>query len=97
MGEFCFGKSLRKRPENKVKVLFYETNFEVGYINRKQHIWSHYKIITKFGPKKWVRLVLGKVYENCTKIKEKSYFMKLTSKKVISPRNHLFGPITRKE
>ena len=69
MGEFCFGKSSRKLPKNKARVLFYETYFEVGNINRKPHIRSHYKKITKFGPKKWVSLVLGKVYENRPKIK----------------------------
>ena len=95
MAEFCFGKTLRKLPENKGKVLFYETYFEVGNINRKPLIWSHYKIITKFGPKKWVSLVLGKVYENYPKIKKKCYFTKPTSKRVISTRNHLFGPIIR--
>ena len=61
MGEFCFGKSLQKLPKNKGKVLFYETFFEVDNINQKPLIWSHYKIIMKFGQKKWVSLVLGKV------------------------------------
>ena len=50
------------------------------------------KIITKFGQKKWASFVLGKVYENYPKIKEKSYFKKLTSKRVISTGNPLFGP-----
>ena len=93
MGEFCFGKSLRKLPKNSGKVLFYETYFEVANINRKPFIWSHYKIITKFGWKKWVSFVLGKVNENCPKINENSYFSKPTSKRIISIGNHLFGPI----
>ena len=40
--------------------------------------------------KKWVSLVLGKVYENCQKIKKRCYFTRLTSKIVILTRNHLF-------
>ena len=52
MGEFCFGKSARKRPENKGKVLFYETYIEVGNINRKPLIWTHYKIIPNCGREK---------------------------------------------
>ena len=39
--------------------------------------------------------VLGKVYENYAKKKEKCYFIKLTSKRVISSGKHLFGPIIR--
>ena len=33
-------------------MLFYETCFEESNINRKTNIWSQYKIITKFRPKK---------------------------------------------
>ena len=95
MGEFVFCQSALKLPENQGKVLFYETYFEVGNINRKPLIWPHYKIITKFGPKKWVSLVLGKVPENCPNIKEKSYFTKPTLNWVISTGNHLFDPIIR--
>ena len=40
-------------------------------------------IIKKFGQKKWVGLVLGIVYKNCPKMKEKCYFKKFTSKRVI--------------
>ena len=57
--------------------------------------FSKDKILTKFGYKKLVSLVLGKVYENCIKIKEKRYFTKLTSKSVISTGNPLFGPKIR--
>ena len=71
-----------KMSENYRKVVFYETYFEESNINQKLLIWSQDKIITKFGPKKWVRLVLGKVYDNCTKIKEKYNFKKLTSKSI---------------
>ena len=35
---------------------------------------------------------MGKVYKNNPKIKENCYFMKLTSKRVISAENALFGP-----
>ena len=38
---------------------------------------------------------MGKVYENGTKIKKKCYFMKLTSKRVISISNLLFDPKIR--
>ena len=76
-------------------MLFYEIYFEEGNINQKPLIWSHYKIVKKFGSKKWVSLVLGKVYKNCLKIKEKFYFTKLTSKRVIPTTNHLFGPSIR--
>ena len=75
-------------------MLFYETYFELGNITPKPLIWSHYKIITNFGQKKWVCFVLGEVFENCPKIK-KSYFTKPTSKKVKSIGNHIFGPIKR--
>ena len=74
MGEFSFGQSLQKLPKNKGKVLFDETYFELSNINGKPLIWSHYKIITKFEPKKLVSSVLGKLYENCLKIKEKVLF-----------------------
>ena len=47
-------------------------------------IWSHDKIIMKFGQNKLVSLVLGKEFENCLKIKEKYYLMKLTSKSNIN-------------
>ena len=40
-------------------------------------------------------MVLGKVYENCTKIKEKCYFKKLTFNRVISTGNLLFEPQDR--
>ena len=70
----------------------FETDFEMNNINWKPLIWSEAKIITKFGPKKWVGMYLAKVYENCPKTKEKCCFMKLTSKKVISTGIPLFGP-----
>ena len=76
-------------------MLFYKTYFKESNINWKPLIWSKYKIITKFEPKKWASLVLGKVYKNCPKIKKKFYFTKLTSKRVISTGNHLFGPNIR--
>ena len=73
-------------------MLFYETYFVEGNINRKPIIWSHYKIITIFGPKERAILFLGKVYEKGPKIKKNCYFTKPTSKKVISTENNLFGP-----
>ena len=77
-------------------MLFYETQFEQSNINRKPRIWSQDKIITKFRKrKKFASLALGKVYENCPKNKEKCYMMKLTSKRVISIENPLFGPKVR--
>ena len=68
MGEFGFGQSVRKLPENYGKVLFYETNFEDSNINQKPLIWSHNKIITKFGKKKngWVWF-----WAKCTKTARK--------------------------
>ena len=74
MGAFGFGQSVRKQPEKEEKVLFYETYIKESNINRKPLIWSHDKKITKFGPKKWVSLVLGKKYETCPKIKKKVLF-----------------------
>ena len=41
------------------------------------------------------RIFLGKVYENCMKIKEKYYFKNLTSKRVISTGDPVFGPKIR--
>ena len=48
MGEFGFGQTVRKLPENKGKVLSQETFFEESNINRKPLILSKYKIITNF-------------------------------------------------
>ena len=64
-------------------MLYYETYFEENNMNQKLIIWSQDKIITIICHKKWGSLVLGKVYENCLKINEKCYFMKVTSKRVI--------------
>ena len=83
MSESGFGQSVRKLSENYRKMLFYETYFEESLINQKPLIWSKDKILTKLGQTKWASLALEKVYENCTKIKEKLYFSKLTSKRVI--------------
>ena len=94
-GVCYFGQSVRKLHENYGIVLFYETYSEVGIISQNPLVWSHYKIVTKFRPKKWVSFVLEKVYENCPKIKKKCYFTKPNSKWVISTGNHLFGPIKR--
>ena len=71
-------------------MLFYETYYEISNISQKPLILSEDKIITKFGQKKWVSSVLGKVYENCPKIKKKFYFMVFTPNRVISTRNPLF-------
>ena len=65
MGEFGFWQSVRKMPENLVKVLFYETCFEESNINRKPLIW--YKIKMKFEQKKGRVWFLAK----CTKIVRK--------------------------
>ena len=92
-GRFCFWQRVRKLLENYGKALFYETYIKESNINRKHLIWSNDKIITKFWAKKWVSLVLGKVHENFLKRKEKSYFTKLASKRVISTGNHLFSPM----
>ena len=83
MGEFGFGQSVRNCPKIKEKMLFYETYFEKSNMNLKPFIWSDDKMRPKFGPKKWVSFILGKVYENYLKIKEKYYFTKPTSKRVI--------------
>ena len=45
--------------------------------------------------KKWVSLVLSKVYENYPNIKEKCYFTKLTSERVRSTENLIFGPLDK--
>ena len=90
MGYFGFWQSVRKLLENCKKKLFKETYFEENNIDRKPLIWAD-KIVMKFGPKKWVSLVLGKKNKNCPKIKKMYYFTKLTSKRVISIGNHLFG------
>ena len=76
-------------------MLFYETYFEESNINQKSFICSQDKLIKKYGQKKWACLVLCKVYENCTKIKEKCYFKNHTLKRVISTGNSLFGPKIR--
>ena len=71
MGEFGFRQTVQKLPKNYEKVLFCETYFEKSNIYRKPLISFHDKIVMKFGPKIWVSLVLRKVYENSSKIKEK--------------------------
>ena len=76
-------------------MLFYERNFKESNIYQKQLICSKYKIIMKYGKKKWGSLISAKVYENNPKIKKKFYFKKLTSKRVLLTRNHLFGPMIR--
>ena len=70
MGKLDFGQSVRKLPEIREKVLFWETNFEVSNINWKLLFWSHDLIITNFGQKKCVSLVLGKVHENCPNLRK---------------------------
>ena len=95
MVEFGFEQSVRKLPQIEEKDLFYEIYFKEINIHWNPLIWFQDKMITKFGQSKWVRLVLGKVYENRPKIKKKSYFTKLILKRVISIGNHLFGPKIR--
>ena len=89
------GKVYKNCTKSKEKRFFYENYFEESNITKKPLIWSQDKKIMKFGQKKMASLVLGKVYENNTKIKEKCYFMKLTSKRIILIRNHLFDPNIR--
>ena len=74
-------------------MLFYKTYLEKSNINQKLLIWSKDKITKKCGKKKLASFVLGKVYDNCSKVKEKCYFTKPTSKRVIYTGNHLFGPM----
>ena len=57
-----------------------ETYFEMSNIDWKPLIWSQHMIVMKFGQKKWVSLVSGKVYENYLNFKKKCYFAKLTLK-----------------
>ena len=84
MGEFGFAQSLRKQNENEGKMLLDKTYYEESNINRKPLIWSQDKIITKFGQKKWARLVLAKVCDICSKVRVKCYLTKLILKRVIS-------------
>ena len=92
---FVLGKVYENYPKIEEKFYFTKLTWKSN-INQKPIIWSRDKIMTKFGQKKkWMNLVLDKVFENCTKIKEKCNFMKLTSKGVISIENHLFGLKTR--
>ena len=58
-----------KTNRNLSKNVIYKTF--ICNINQKLIIWSQGNIITKFGQKKYVSLVLGKVYENYPKFKEK--------------------------
>ena len=87
---FVLGKMYKNCLKLRKRVIWWNLLRESN-INRKSLISSHDKITTKFGQKKWVSLVLGKVYENCTKIRIKCYLSKLTSKSVISIGNPLFG------
>ena len=77
MVECCFGKSLRKLSENKGKVLFYETYFEVDNINLKQLIWSHYRIIMKFRQKNIDEFLLGKSLRKLPENKGKVLFYEI--------------------
>ena len=90
MGEFGFRQSVRKQTENCRKVLFYESYFEESHINQKPLIWSHDKIIMKFGLKKLGSFGFHKLYKKSPKIRKKYYFTKLMSKRVISTGNYLF-------
>ena len=77
------------------KVLYYKIYFEESNINQKPLIWFKDKIIVKCGQKKLASFVLGKVYENCAKIKKMCNFKKLTSKRVTSNEILLFCPKIR--
>ena len=48
-GEFGFGQSVQKVPENYGKLLFCETYFEEWNITWEPLIWSDNEIITKLG------------------------------------------------
>ena len=73
------------------KSVFLRNLPRIELYQRKPHILFQDKIILKFGQNKWERLVLGKVYEYYSKIKEKWYFTKLSFKRVISICNPIFG------
>ena len=76
-GEFRFGQSVRNCTKIKEKCYLTKLTWK-SKINQKPLIWFQDKIITKFEQKKKVSFVLGKLYENGLKNKEKCYFMKLT-------------------
>ena len=87
MASFVLGKVY----ENSTKIMetfYFMKHTSKRVISTRNYLFVEDKIITKFGQKKLASLVLGKVYKNSMKIKEKCYFMKLTSKRVISTRNH---------
>ena len=65
MSDFGFGKVFENCVKNMQNMLLYESYFEQSNINQKPLIWSKLKTVMKFGPKKWVSLVLEKEYENC--------------------------------
>ena len=77
MGEFCFGQSVRKSPENLEQVLFDETYFEQSNIEWRPPIWAQDKIITTFCKKKNGRAWFG---AKCTKTAQKL-------KKIVTLRN----------
>ena len=90
-----FGKVYENRLI--IKKIFYFTKLTLKRVILIRNLLFSPKnlIITKLGQKRWTSLVSEKVYERCLKIKEKCYFMKFTSKRVISTRNPLFGPKRR--
>ena len=55
-------------------MLFLETNFEEVNIKKKPLIWSHDKIVMKFGPKKWVELGFGQSARELPENQEKVLF-----------------------
>ena len=71
------------RPSSKIVIS--TRNHLFGPLIKNNKIWT----------KKWVGLVLGKVYGNNPKIKEKCYFTEPVLKRIISTGNHLFGPMIR--
>ena len=93
MGDFCFGQSIRKLSKNKGKVLFYDTYFEESKYQPETTYLIKISDNNEIWTKKWVSLVLDKVYKNCPNYKKKCYFTKPTLKRVISTGNHLFGPL----
>ena len=72
------GKVYENWPKIKEKCYLTKLTSKILISTKKPLILFQDKIITKFGQKKCVSLVLGKVYENCPKIKEKYYFTKHT-------------------
>ena len=92
MGKFCFGESVLKLPENLEQVLFYETYFEEGNIDRKPLIWAQDNIIMKFGKQNGRDWFWAKCTKTIRKLKKSVILRNLLGREKYQPETPYFVP-----